>query len=683
MRHAMGTTAAIVIGLLGALAAAGAPPPHPLDPLSAAEIEAAVSVLRAAGKVDDASRFTELGLLEPSKAAVLGPSAVPRQALAVVLDRETNARHEGVVDLSTSRLVRWTPIAGAQPIVLMEEYDKAGAAVRADPRWQAAMAKRGITDVARVYLDVWAPGEVELPGQKKAKAKDAEPPRLARALSFLQDGQKNPYGPPIEGVVALVDLNQFTVLDVLDTGVVPVASERTDFYDSEVTGARPRLAPLATSTPEGPGFRVDGQAIAWDRWRLRWSVTPREGLVLYQVAWSDVTEDGAGGRPRPVIYRASLSEMLVPYGDPSEAWSWRSAFDEGEYGLGRWLNPLARGTSAPDHALLLDATFADDLGKPYAIPGAVAVFERDGGILWSHYDSAAGVAARAARELVLRAVTSIGNYDYVQQWVLRQDGGIDFELILTGSLLLKGTESRQCAVCAPGTRDGKGEARGDQRNAILVAPGLLAPNHQHFVSVRLDLDVDGAANAVKEVEVRGEKSGRRNPRGNAFLAATRDLPRERAAARDASPSTYRTWEVYRPDAASGLGHPPAYAIVPGTGAKPFLHPKTALRRRGAFAEHTLHVTRYHDGELYAAGSYPSQNRLPGGLAVWPKDDEPLAGEDVVVWYTIGVTHVPRPEEYPIMNATRVGFRLEPVGFFDRNPALDVPAPSSPSSGRQE
>ena len=44
----------------------------------------------------------------------------------------------------------------------------------------------------------------------------------------------------------------------------------------------------------------------------------------------------------------------------------------------------------------------------------------------------------------------------------------------------------------------------------------------------------------------------------------------------------------------------------------------------------------------------------------------------MLWYTFGVTHVPRPEDWPVMPVEYTGFSLVPVGFFDRNPALDVP-----------
>ena len=96
-----------------------------------------------------------------------------------------------------------------------------------------------------------------------------------------------------------------------------------------------------------------------------------------------------------------------------------------------------------------------------------------------------------------------------------------------------------------------------------------------------------------------------------------------------------------------------------------------LRRRACFLCHHLWVTRYREGQLYPAGDYPN----PGGgdgLARFAEKNARLTGEDVVLWYTCGVTHAPRPEDWPVMPTVRIGFRLVPHGFFPRNPALDVP-----------
>jgi primary-amine oxidase len=60
--------------------------------------------------------------------------------------------------------------------------------------------------------------------------------------------------------------------------------------------------------------------------------------------------------------------------------------------------------------------------------------------------------------------------------------------------------------------------------------------------------------------------------------------------------------------------------------------------------------------------------------VWRRQDRSLDGEEIVLWPVIGSHHVPRPEQWPVMPVDRIGLRLEPDGFFDRNPTMDVPDP---------
>jgi primary-amine oxidase len=73
--------------------------------------------------------------------------------------------------------------------------------------------------------------------------------------------------------------------------------------------------------------------------------------------------------------------------------------------------------------------------------------------------------------------------------------------------------------------------------------------------------------------------------------------------------------------------------------------------------------------MYAAGDYVNCGPPSQGLPKWTSANRPIEDEDIVVWYTLGVTHVPRPEEWPLMPAHRAGFKLVPAGFFARNPAM--------------
>jgi primary-amine oxidase len=141
----------------------------------------------------------------------------------------------------------------------------------------------------------------------------------------------------------------------------------------------------------------------------------------------------------------------------------------------------------------------------------------------------------------------------------------------------------------------------------------------------------------------------------------------------------RHWLVMNPQAQNSLGHHTSYILAPAANALPYVAPNSPVRQRAGFINNHFWATRYHPNEAYAAGAYPNQSTGGDGLPKWIADDEPLKGQDVVVWYTLGITHIPRPEEWPIMPVTHVGFRLIPGGFFARNPALDVPACLTPAA----
>lgn len=638
-----------------------AAPTHPLDPLTLAELESAVSVLRAEKKIEDDSRLPLLVLREPPKEEVLAwkPGApLRREAFAVVLDRAKNRTSEAVIDLARRRVASWKEVPGVQPSVLNEELEKVPDLVRADPRWQAAMRRRGIADFEKVLVDAWAPGVLP---------PDAPAARLLRAITFFRGEQKNAYGRPVEGVVALVDMTAGRVVEVTDTGARPLARAVQDLDEASNRPLRAPPRPLVTETPDGPSFELRGNEVRWQGWRFRWGFHPREGLVLYTVGFED------RGRLRSILYRAALSEMVVPYGDPDANWAWRAAFDEGEYGLGRLADSLEPGRDAPAHATLLDALMAGDAGEPRPLQRAVALYERDGGLLWKHYDYFAEKAeTRRARELCMSFTATVGNYDYALTWIFRQDGALELEVALTGILLVKGVAAARCVECdALASGPDAAGPRGEQRFGRLVGESVLAPNHQHFFCVRLDFDIDGRKNSVVEMRTHAALPGE-NPRANAFVMEESLLRTELGARRDLEPGEHRLWKVVNPAARGALGHLAGYVLCPGESARPLMTPESATRRRAGFTDHALAVTRYRAEEMSAAGDYPNQGRAPEGLSRFAARDESIVDEDVVVWYTFGVTHTPRPEDWPVMPVARAGFRLEPDGFFGRNPALDVP-----------
>ena len=471
-------------------------------------------------------------------------------------------------------------------------------------------------------------------------------------------------------------LTEQQVVQLTDTGTHALAREPTDFFDPRVRGAeQPALKPLSTVQPEGPSFKIDGNEIRWEHWRFRYGFNAREGLVLYLVRYEDA------GRERSILYRASVSEMLVPYGEPSQTWFWRNPIDESEYGLGRCAAPLLPARNTAEYATLLEVPMANENGAGEVWPEMLDLYERESDTLWTHFDiDSQANEARRGRELVIGFIATVANYDYSFHWIFRQDASLEFVAELSGVILTKGVEAQRCQVCSQ-KRDQAGvtEPVGEERFGTLVAPQLLGVNHQHFINVRLDFDIDGVSNSVKEINARPARRGGSNPFGNAFVGSQTVFGREREAARDVNPASQRVWAVFNPNISTPLGHHPAYLLQPGANTLPLLPPENVIRKSVGFVEHNFFVTRFRPGERYAAGPYPGRASPPENVVTWTRNNESLLNTDVVVWYTFGLTHLPRPEDFPVMPVVRAGFKLLPEGFFTRNPALDVAAPPAASS----
>ncbi|MFL6293096.1 MAG: hypothetical protein ACJ759_19560 [Thermoanaerobaculia bacterium] len=508
---------------------------------------------------------------------------------------------------------------------------------------------RGL-DPDAVVIDYWAVGTVPEPYRGR---------RLLRGLTFFQGDAANYYGQPVEGLDALVDLNSGELLELTNIpDPPPLPGPSQDFDEDSIRRTLGKLReapkPLVISQPQGPSFELRGNEVSWQKWRFRYVMHPREGLVLYLVTYTD-----PAGQPQPVLYRASFSEMAVPYGDPAGNWNWRCAFDVGEYGVGKGAYTIEPGLDAPANAVLLDAVFANDFGRPVIYQDVVGIYERDGGLLWKHRETGGDQwnnESRRGRELVVFTIATVGNYDYSINWIFKQDGSMQVESGLTGIMLAKGVVQ---------------ETHSHDANGHLVARRVVAPHHQHILNFRLDFDVYGPANSVSEMNTRSAAPAE-NPAGTAIVMEEKVLPREKDAQRDLSLADARAWRVLNPTQKNGLGMERGYILVPGANSVPYALPDALARRRAGFMDHHVWVTRYRPRELYAGGDYPNQSEGGDGLPRYAAKNEPIENTDLVLWYTLNVTHIPRPEEWPVMPTTTVGFRLIPAGFFEANPALDVP-----------
>lgn len=623
---------------------------HPLEPLTPDEVQKAVAILKKEKNLNDYVRFVNVILKEPSKETVLNFTAgdpIQREAYIELLDNKEEKTYEAIVSITNEKVISFKYIPGVQPSILPEEFAECEATVKKHPDFQAALLRRGINDPDLVMVDPWSAGYFGIP--------EHEGKRLARAICWIRKfPNDNGYAYPLTGIVVYVDLNKMEVLSVEDHGVRKMPTVDGNYIPeiSDSIEVRTDVKPLEIIQPLGPSFEIDGHMIKWQKWQFRFGFTPREGLVLYTVGFEDK------GKLRPILYRASLSEMVVPYGDATFAHATQNAFDAGEYGLGRLANALTLGCDCLGEIRYFDAVMVDAKGNVQIIPNAICLHEEDYGVAWKHTDWRTNhVEVRRSRRLAISFFATVGNYDYGFYYYFYQDGTIEFEVKLTGEL-----------------NTGTFDETGKSKYGTEIAPGLNAAYHQHYFNFRLDMMLDGIKNSVVEVNTVQEKRGPENPFNNAFYTEVITFKKEQEAKRILNLPSARTWKIINPNSKNFVDQPVGYKIMPGENCLPFAYDDSSVLKRAGFLKHHLYVTKYDENEMYASGKYPNQSPGGDGLEKYVSQNRDIENEDIVVWYTMGHHHIPRTEDWPVMPTAYINFQLKPVGFFDRNPALDLPRP---------
>lgn len=630
---------------------------HPLDPLTADEIRVAVQVARSDSRFAGAA-FPSIALQDPPKASVLAwQPGQPLVRQARVQAMTATAFYELLVDLAGRRLVAATERRGVEPSITLSEIEGVKV-VLSNEAFKAGLQKRGITDLTKVFCAPFSAGFYGSPEQ--------EGKRLVKVGCFdTRRSTTNVFGWPIERLYALVDLRRMAVLSVTDYGVVPIADGDFNYDAAAVKTPREPRKPVTFAQPLGTNVHVAGHEISWGNWRFHVRVDPRVGTAISLARWRD------GQVWRSVLYQGYLSEMFVPYMDSDYGWQSRTYFDTGEYGAGVLASTLKPGIDCPDTASFLPAAFATDHGEPFTTPNAVCVFERSSGDpIWRHYEAVNQTyEGRANIELVVRMAAAIGNYDYLFDWIFNDAAEIEVRVGATGIDALKGVVAR--SMRDPG-------AANDTRFGTLVAPNLVAVNHDHYFNFRLDLDVDGPGNSVNRDVYRPVQLPPDSARRSLYVVERQIAETETAATLDTHDDPVRL-RVINEHRTNGVGNPASYEVLAFNHAQLMLDPTDWPARRAAFLRHDAWVTPYEPDERYAGGQYVLGSRGDDGLAVWAARDRAIRNQDLVVWINLGMHHLTRAEDLPLTPMMWQSFRLRPNNFFDRNPAIDLPA-DTPARG---
>jgi primary-amine oxidase len=366
-----------------------------------------------------------------------------------------------------------------------------------------------------------------------------------------------------------------------------------------------RTTPPAQSQSKEPGTSLvikDGCNVSWEGWQFTWAIHPRNGLVIENVAFHG----------KSVLKYAGLAEIFVPYnrGQPRP--------EDFGGGIGARLIELFPGKDCVPGATTCLAWNAAGKAEGKRV---VMMHEEATGLAY------VGNLGRAyGKTLVLWCAYNLSGYHYVSRWNFREDGTLMPEIGLTGPL----------------QHIGKGES--SEYGSMVGKNQTFAPSHVHNIYYCLDFDIDGANNVVEEFNYEQDKPG--SPSGK-----HRWTPLTKETARPISAENFRTWRVVNPASKNALGLPRSYELVPAGGSY-----------RGAagekFAQAELWVTRHHPEE------HPKENRVLSAILPRYLNDEPIVGQNVVLWYVLHLHHLPRTEDWPGMRIEWASFTLRPRDFLD-------------------
>jgi len=626
---------------------------HPLDPLTWQEYWTVLETLQETGNLDGNTRFSHINLVLPDKQAVWnwnGNTTLPRMAYAIV-HQETET-YKAVVDLKNRTMESWAALEGIQPTWLGEEFGKMSGIAKEHPDFIEAMKKRGYSDLTLIDIFFGPPGYFgtdEEIGRRIAHGHVSDP-----------GGFRNSWGRGISGLTIVVDLHTMEVLRVVDEGIVPVSDTNIDFNASAIPDVRDVPGPMVVLQPNGSGFKMDGHQVEWQKWKFHVRPDHRVGMVISTVTYNDKDDE------RHIMYEGFLSEIFVPYMDPSFGWYPRNFIDLGEYTAGGFANPLLRGLDAPDYAHYMDGLFMHDNGRPKHVPNVIAIFEIESGDpSWRHNSADLGPESRVKRDLVVRAAAVVGNYDYILDWVFQQDGSIVVRAGATGIAEAKATLQRDALEA--GNSDSPDDAYGR-----FVDPHIVAVNHDHYFSYRLDLDIDGSNNSLQIDRLTTQMLPEDHPRRSVWVNDPKIATTESDGKLRMMMNMPALWRVTSSNRKNHVGYPTSYQLMPGMTALTKLSPDDYPRRRAGYIDHHLWVTPYRADELFAAGEFPTLS-LPGeGLPKWTAANRSIENTDIVLWYTMAMHHMVRAEDWPVMPVLWHSFELRPFDFFNRNPALDLP-----------
>ncbi|XP_032934606.1 membrane primary amine oxidase-like isoform X2 [Catharus ustulatus] len=435
-------------------------------------------------------------------------------------------------------------------------------------------------------------------------------------------------------------------------GRISVEKVRKAPRDGDFSSMKPRAAAAALFPvqfePQGPRYSVRNNHVRFQGWSFAFGMSVSTGLRLF-----DIRHKG-----ERVAYEISVQEALSVYGSNCPG-GMSTRYMDGSFGLGRYTSPLVPGVDCPYLATLVDTHALSDSLRPRKRKASLCIFEHNlGSPLRRHYSNLQALyyGGLVNSALVIRSIATVGNYDYVWDFIFYQNGAIE----------------------------GKVQATGYPSSSFLHGDGLRYGNrlwehtlgtiHTHFVNYKVDLDVGGVKNSLVAHDMAFEMTRApwspeqqiERPRLTKKVLDTEDQAAFRLQ------SKMPRYIYFAANSKNKWGHQRGYRIQITSFAGDHIPEASSMERAISWARYQLAVTRRKEEEPTSTSIYNQNDPWTPTVAFADFiNNETITNEDLVAWITAGFLHIPHSEDIPntVTVGNSVGFLLRPYNYYDLDPSI--------------
>ncbi|XP_065278698.1 amine oxidase [copper-containing] 3-like isoform X1 [Emys orbicularis] len=425
--------------------------------------------------------------------------------------------------------------------------------------------------------------------------------------------------------------------------------------DEEFGSMRPRAAPMAPGPlqyePRGPRYSIQNNHVIFQSWSFAFGMDVNTGPRLFDIKFN-------GER---IVYELSLQEALAVYGSNCPG-GMVTRYMDGSFGIGKFAFELVRGVDCPYTATYVDRHYLVESETPKVNKNSLCIFEQDTSVpLRRHYSNLQSLyyGGLTKYALVLRAISTLINYDYVWDFIFYQNGAIEVKIHATGyisSSFLYGT----------------GTEHGSQ-----VGEHTLGTMHNHLINYKVDLDVGGTKNSLVAHDMTFDTV-------QAPWSPEHQIQRPRLTKKVLDTEDKAVFPLhskipryihFTTNLENKWGHQRGYRIQIVSFAGDHLPEASSMERSISWGRYKLAVTKRKEEEPTSTSIYNQNDPWTPTVAfVDFIDNETIVNEDLVAWISVGFLHIPHTEDIPntVTVGNGVGFFLRPYNYFDEDPSAHSP-----------